>query len=260
MQWNNYGTGTQKKNLVRVFAGLTLVLTLLARGAGAQSADAKPAEPKSTAETYQTLYLTNLTQANDANEIQTALRNMLPKAKVYYTPSQSAISIRGTPEDIQLAQKILSDLDHTKKIYRVTYTITETDGGKRTTTQHLALIVASGGGKTMLKQGSRVPIVTGVTEAGGSTANTQVQYVDIGLNIEAVLDGYADGVRLHSKIEQSSVAEEKSSIGIPDPVIHQTVMEETSTLAPGKPLVLGSLDIPGTTRHQEVEVVSELVR
>jgi hypothetical protein len=43
-------------------------------------------------------------------------------------------------------------------------------------------------------------------------------------------------------------------------VIRQTKLEGMSTLAPGKPMVLGSLDIPGTTRHEEIEVVSDLVR
>jgi hypothetical protein len=74
------------------------------------------------------------------------------------------------------------------------------------------------------------------------------------------LDGYLDGVRLGTKIVQSGIAEEKSSVGTEDPIIRQTTLEGTSTLVQGKPLVLGSLDVPGSTRHQEVEVVSELVR
>lgn len=37
-------------------------------------------------------------------------------------------------------------------------------------------------------------------------------------------------------------------------------LEGTSTLVQGKRLALGTFDVPGTTRHQEVEVVSELVR
>ncbi len=44
------------------------------------------------------------------------------------------------------------------------------------------------------------------------------------------------------------------------PIIRQTTLEGTSTLVQGKSLVLGSLDVPGSTRQQEVEVVSELVR
>jgi type II secretory pathway component GspD/PulD (secretin) len=184
---------------------------------------------------------------------------MLPNAKLYYVPSQSAISLRGTPEDIALAKRILADLDHTKKIYRLTYTITDSDSGKRIGTQHFTLVIASGG-KTDLKQGSKIPIVTGATKTGETTQHSEVQYVDVGLEIEASLDAYSDGVRLRSKLAQSSVAEEKSGVGMEDPVIRETTLEGTSTLVQGKPLVLGSLDIPGSTRHQEVEVVSELVR
>jgi hypothetical protein len=67
-------------------------------------------------------------------------------------------------------------------------------------------------------------------------------------------------VRLRTKLVQSGIAEERSGIGAQDPIIRQTTLEGTSTLVQGKPLVLGSLDVPGSTRHQEVEVVSELVR
>jgi len=67
-------------------------------------------------------------------------------------------------------------------------------------------------------------------------------------------------LRLHTKVEQSKVADEKSTVGIQDPVIRQTTLDATSTLAPGKPVVLGTIDVPGSTRKQEIEVVSELVR
>ncbi|HSV90313.1 MAG TPA: hypothetical protein VLH80_04415, partial [Nitrospiraceae bacterium] len=69
------------------------------------------------------------------------------------------------------------------KTYRLTYTLTETDGGKRVGTQHFAMIVVSGG-KTVLKQGNRVPLVTGSVSTSGG-AQTQVQYLDVGLNIDA---------------------------------------------------------------------------
>ena len=59
---------------------------------------------------------------------------------------------------------------------------------------------------------------------------------------------------------QSSIAEEKSGVGEQDPIVRQTVLEGSSILAPGKPLTLGSLDIPGSTRRLEVEVVLEAVR
>jgi hypothetical protein len=234
--------------------GITLALACSGISALAQP---RAADAKTAPDIYQTFYLTNLTQQNDANELVTDLRNMLPNAKLYYVPSQSAFSIRASAEDMALAQKILADLDKTKKIYRLTYTMTEKDGGKTLGVQHFSIIVASGS-RTDFKQGSRVPISVATNAAPGS--NAEITYIDIGQEIEASLDGYLDGVRLRTKVVQSSVAEDKSGVGTQDPVIRQTTFEGTSTLVQGKPLVLGSLDIPGSTRHQEVEVVSELVR
>ena len=58
-----------------------------------------------------TFYLTNAWQQNDLNDIQTAVRNVLPNAKVYGVASQSALVMRGTPDEVLLAQKIIDDLD-----------------------------------------------------------------------------------------------------------------------------------------------------
>lgn len=237
-----------------VIAAILLGIVLWTMNAAAQMQDVGA---KSGPEIYQTLYLTNLTQEKDANELVNALRNMLPMAKLMYVPSQSAISIKTTAEDIAVARKILTDLDKTKKIYRLTYTMTEKDGGKTIGMQHFSVIVASGS-MSVLKQGSRIPVTTTASTTGPNEVT--YTYLDLGQEIQASLDGYLDGVRLRTKVVQSSVAEEKSSIGTGVPIIRQTTLEGTSTLVQGKPLVLGSLDIPGSTRQQEIEVVSELVR
>lgn len=261
MKWKSDARGNYWMRVAAMLSavGLSVVLTARIGAAQTASADSAPTDVKSNAEAYQTFYLTNLTQPNEANEVSTDLRDMFPKARLYYVATEDAISMRGTAEDIALAKKVLADMDRTRKIYRVTYSITEMDGAKPTGTQHVAVIVAAGG-KTVVKQGNRVPLVTGSSNAGSSAPNSQVQYVDVGLNIEASLEGNSDGLRLHSKVEQSSLAEEKSGFGAQDPVIRQTMLEGMSTLAQGKPMGLGSLDIPGSTRHEEIEVVSELVR
>jgi type II secretory pathway component GspD/PulD (secretin) len=243
------------------FAAILLLLAPLATHAYAQSPVAKLADLSSANEkpsSYKTFYLSNLTRQQDAEEIQTDLRNMLPMAKLYYVPSQSALSVRGSADDIALAQKMLADLDRPRKAYRLTYTVTETGSGQPGGAQHVTLIVTSGG-MTDFKQGSKVPIVTGIYPQGEQPQHSDVQYQDVGLEIEATLNGYADGVHLRSKIAQSNVSDEKSGIGVEDPVFHETTLEGTATLVPGKPLILGSLDIPGTNRHQQVEVVSEVI-
>jgi general secretion pathway protein D len=62
-------------------------------------------------EAVQTFYLTNAWQQNDLNDVQTALRNVLPTAKVYGVASQNAIVMRATPDELLLAQKLINDLD-----------------------------------------------------------------------------------------------------------------------------------------------------
>jgi general secretion pathway protein D len=59
----------------------------------------------------QTFYLTNAWQQNDMNDVQTALRSILPQARFYGVASQNAIVARGTPDELLLAQKLVDDLD-----------------------------------------------------------------------------------------------------------------------------------------------------
>jgi type II secretory pathway component GspD/PulD (secretin) len=241
-------------------SAILLAFTLIARTAPAQTpiTDSKAVDAKSDQQIYQTFYLTYATDQNSLNDIQTDLRNMLPRAKVYGVQSQNAITLRGTPDDIAMAQKIVADLDRPRKVYRLTYTITDSDSSQPNGARHYTLIVASGD-RTVFKEGGRVPIVVGST-AKDASERSEVQYLDVGLSINASLATSADALTLRSKLELSSLATQTTSAGARDPDLHQTVLEDTSTLIPGKPLILGSLDTPGTTRHEEVEVLAELVK
>jgi general secretion pathway protein D len=61
----------------------------------------------------QTFYLANAWQTNDLTDVQTAIRNVLTGGafKIYGVPSQNAIVVRGTPDELLLAQKLVNDLD-----------------------------------------------------------------------------------------------------------------------------------------------------
>jgi hypothetical protein len=202
-----------------------------------------------------TFYLTNVSQQADANEILTALRNALsPDDKILPVPNQNAIVMTATAEHIALAQKLIHDLDRPKKNYRLTYTVTEMDGGKQIGTQHYAMIMASGQ-TTSLKLGNRVPVVTG--PAGSQ--NAQYTYIDIGMNFDATLTEMGENAMLKSSVDQSSVAPEKTDVGggVQQPVVRQASLRGESFLAPGKSVMLGSVDIPGSTSHLQIEVVME---
>jgi len=75
----------------------------------AQNSRSKRAELDEQA--VQTFYLSNAWQQNDLNDVQTALRNVMPNAKVYGVASQNAIVMRATPDELLLAQKLVNDLD-----------------------------------------------------------------------------------------------------------------------------------------------------
>jgi general secretion pathway protein D len=63
----------------------------------------------------QTFYLTNAAQQQDANEVLTALRNLMdPSMKITLVPSQNAIVLRATPDQLLLAQKLIKDLDRSR--------------------------------------------------------------------------------------------------------------------------------------------------
>jgi hypothetical protein len=252
--------------LIHGFISATLAVTLCVPAAWAQAVPvaATPAKPNPETPSahinvniypIQTIYLKNATQQADSNEIVTALRNALgADDKIYPVPSQNAIVFRASPEDVAVAQKLINELDRPKKNYRLTYTVTEMDGGKQIGTQHYAMVLASGQ-TTSLKLGNRVPVVTG--PAGSQ--NAQYTYIDVGMNIDATLTGMGDYAMLKSSVDQSSVAPEKTDVGggVQQPVVRQASLRGESFLAPGKSQALGSLDIPGSTSHLNVDVVMD---
>ena len=220
----------------------------------------QPAASRGAPTAFRTFYLRSPTgpfNMNDGNEMTQALRNMMdPRSKVYFVPMRSVILVEATPEQMALAEKILSDLDRPRRGYRITYTVSEIEDGRRIGVQHFSVEVVAGQRAT-LKQGSKVPVATGSYDAGKSQTQTQVTYLDVGMNFDVTLDESDAGVQLRSKIEQSSIAEEKSGVGPQDPVVRQTVLEGISRVQMGKPLVIGQLDVAGITRHLAIEVLVE---
>jgi len=200
-----------------------------------------------------TFFLKHAARQNDLNDTQTALRNVFPWVKVYGTAGQNAITVLATADDMQGVEKLLSELDRPQKVYRLTYSVSDVENGKKTGTQHYSLVVAAGS-RAILKEGKRIPMVTGAAGDNGAQ-NSQVQYIDVGVNIDASIEGEG----LKTKVELTGVADEKSSIGVADPVIQQTMLENFSILTMGKSIVLGSLEVPGTPHHQEFEVTTELL-
>jgi type II secretory pathway component GspD/PulD (secretin) len=216
------------------------------------AAEQKPARiiqcPNPTSDSVRTFYLRNATQTSEANEVFTLIRQMLPAdTRSFFVPSQNAITVCAQSDQLELAQKLIADMDHAKRDYKLMYSVTDIEGAARVGTRHYSLIVSPGQEST-LKQGSRVPIPT--------SANS-VTYVDVGMNVTATIDVTVSGIRLRTSVEQSSTAEPKTGDSQQNPIIRQASFKGTSFLVPGKPLKLGTFDIADTNRHLELEVMME---
>jgi type II secretory pathway component GspD/PulD (secretin) len=201
-------------------------------------------------ESYASIRLVNMTQQREANDVLTDLRNMLPRARVYYVSAQNSITMLATAADLEMARKIAAELDQPRKAYRVTLTLAEVEGGKRIAARKYTLVLTANE-RGVLKQGQRIPIATSVETKGAAAQETQFQYTDVGLNLEASIEG----TTLRTKVEQSASLAPESL----HPSISQSVFESTSKVKLGVSSLLGTMDEPGTARHQEVEILVEPV-
>ena len=78
-----------------------------------------------------------------------------------------------------------------------------------------------------MKQGHKIPVVTGSYNDKTSQTESQVTYLDVGMNFDATLESLSGGGRLRTKVEQLGMAEEKSGVGPQDPIVRQSALDGT---------------------------------
>lgn len=204
-----------------------------------------------------TIQLNSANTQNDANEILVAVRNLAdPYIKVILVTSQNIIAIHTYPEEFERIQSIVKAIDLPHATYRVTYTLSESEAGKRVGVQHFSFVVAAGQRLT-IKQGSKVPVSTGKYDDGKNNTQTQFTYLDVGASFDTTVTPVGKNFSLKAKVEQSSVAETTTIAGVNEPVIRQSVIDGVSTLPPGKSVNIGAIDVPGSTRHIDIDAMIE---
>jgi len=124
----------------------------------------------------QTFYLTNAWQQNDLNDVQTALRNVMPNAKAYAVQSQNAIVMRGTPDELLLAQKLINDLDKPRPEVVVDMAVLEVSKNWERT---LGIEWPSSFGIALEAPGTSSTSSTSTTTTGTSTSSTSPTLYDL---------------------------------------------------------------------------------
>ncbi len=135
-------------------------------------------------------------------------------------------------------------------VYRIQFLIRELEDGKQINSRQYTLSAKSREW-ARLRVGSRVPLMAG---------STQLQYHDVGINIDCRLDEGENGFLLYTRFESSSVVGGASSAAAGAPVIRQVRTEGDSLVIPGKPSVIATLDDVATNRRYEIEVTVTKVK
>jgi general secretion pathway protein D len=280
-----------------------------------------------------TFYISNSMTPQDLTEIVNGLRQLLDLHRIQQVNAQNAIVVRDTPDKLDLASKVISDMDKAKpevllhvqvlsanrdrlrqlgilpgqnaslvfnprcSVQSTNTDCTSSSSSSTTNTNPLSVtlnnlkhlstadysitlpgaaaeavltdnntkiiqdpeIRVTDGEKAVLKIGQRVPVATGSTQAatgvgaGSSVAslvNTQFQYIDVGVNIEAQPRVHPDGgVSMKLSIEVSSVQNFQSIGGVSEPVINQRKIEHEVRLKDGEVNILGGLIERTTTNN-----------
>ena len=124
----------------------------------------------------QTFYLSNAWQQNDLTDVSTAVRNILTGIKIYGVPSQNAIVIRGTPDELLLAQKLINDLDKARAEVVVDIAILEVSKNWERT---LGIQWPSSVGIALQAPDSTTSSTTSTTTTGSTSSTTSPTLYDL---------------------------------------------------------------------------------
>jgi general secretion pathway protein D len=124
----------------------------------------------------QTFYLSNAWQQNDLNDVQTAIRNLMPNIKAFAVASQNAIVVRGTPDELLLAEKLINDLDKARPEVVVDIAVLEVSKNWERT---LGIAWPSSVGVALQPPTSTGTTTTGTTTTGTTASTTSPTLYDL---------------------------------------------------------------------------------
>lgn len=144
-----------------------------------------------------TFYLQNVTIAQELQEIATIIRSVTDIRRLITYNGQMAMTARGSVDQINLAQKIILDLDKPKSEVVIDIIVLEAN---RTKTRSLAAAIASAGEagiKTAIQFTPRNPVLLGgtttsttTTSSGESLTQAQIDQIRGALGVGSNLGGF----------------------------------------------------------------------
>ena len=158
--------------------------------------------------------------------------------------------MRATPQDSGTPKKA-SDSPEPGHSYRLDFTVSELEDGKKINSRQYSINLNSGEANE-IKIGTRVPV---------DTKEGEFQYLDVGTSIWCRLRDRADIAWLANDV-MLQVRSDLSNFAIPDqqaqsthPIIRQVKIDSSAIATVGKQMVVGSADDPNSKRQFQLEVM-----
>ncbi len=136
--------------------------------------------------------------------------------------------------------------------YRLDFTITEFGDGKKINARNYSLLAQVGSSPNMLRIGGRMPVRI---QSNSSNMPSEVQYLDLGMNIDCSVREKDGALILDTSIDSSSMAPQVEE-STHRPIERQWKSEVRSVVNPGKPTVILSIEDPTSKAKFQVEVTA----
>ncbi len=114
-----------------------------------------------------TFYLGNVASPTDLQDVVNAIRTILEVQRIQQVPSQNAIIVRGTPDQLALAQKMIDDIDKSKPEVVVDIVVAQV---RRDKVRQMGLLPPQTGSVAL--QGTNATTTTPGTGTGTTTTTT----------------------------------------------------------------------------------------
>jgi hypothetical protein len=156
----------------------------------------------------------------------------------------------------QDSAKAASDAAEPGHAYRLDFTVSEIENGKKIDSRQYSMNLR-GGDVNEVKIGSRVPV---------DTKNGEFQYIDVGTNIWCALRDRKDiswvgnDLLLNVKSEISNFAVPEQQGQNVRPILRQLKIDASMIAEVGKPLVIGSVDDPNSKRQFQLALTITKLR
>jgi general secretion pathway protein D len=131
-----------------------------------------------------TFYLTNLSQPNELQDLVNILRTLLDTQRLQQFPSQQAIVVRGTPDQIAMAEKLIEDLDKSRPEVVVEVVIMQVQRNKL---RNLGIQPPSQASVTLVDNNSTTTSATGTNVGtGNGTVSTTTNSTTGTINLNSL--------------------------------------------------------------------------